>query len=179
MAKLSLLAVLGALIPALGGCTTPPEGVTPVSGFDADRYLGTWYEIARLDHRFERGLVAVTATYSRNPDGSLKVINKGFKPDTCSWKEAEGRAKFAGDPAQGQLAVSFFGPFYGGYTVFALDHREYRWAAVSGPNRSYLWLLARTPTLADDVRDRLVAEAEALGFATDALIWVPQEVPPC
>lgn len=179
MAKFSLLALLGVLIPGLSACTSPPRGVTPTPDFDASRYLGVWREIARLDHRFERGLVAVTATYSRNPDGSLKVENRGFNPETCEWKEATGRAVSTGDPATGQLAVSFFGPFYGGYTVFALDHNDYQWAAVSGPSRNYLWILARTPTLSDDVRDRLVAEAARLGFATERLIWVPQEVPPC
>lgn len=169
-----------ALLALLGGCaTSPPEGVAPVSGFDAERYLGTWHEIARLDHRFERGLVAVTATYSRNPDGSLKVINRGFKPETCAWKEAEGRAKFTATPDLGQLKVSFFGPFYGGYVVFALDHQDYRWAMVSGPSRDYLWILAREPVLAQDIRDRLVAQAQSLGFATDDLIWVSHEVPPC
>lgn len=178
MAKLSLLTLL-ALIPGLNACTSPPRGVSPTPDFDTSRYLGVWREIARLDHRFERGLVAVTATYSRNPDGSLKVENRGFNPETCEWKEATGRAVSTGDPTTGQLAVSFFGPFYGGYTVFALDHQEYQWAAVSGPSRSYLWILAREPKLADDVRDRLVAEAKALGFATENLIWVPQEVPPC
>jgi len=179
MAKFSILAVLGALIPGLSACTTPREGITPVSNFDAERYLGTWHEIARLDHRFERGLVAVSATYTRNPDGSLKAVNRGFKPETCAWREAVGRAKFTAAPTDGQLAVSFFGPFYGGYTIFALDHQEYQWAAVSGPSRNYLWILARTPTLADDIRDRLVAEAKSLGFATENLIWVSQEVPPC
>ena len=179
MARRGLLALLAALVPGLSACTGPPEGVTPVSGFDAERYLGTWHEIARLDHRFERGLVAVSATYSRNPDGSLKVVNRGFNPEACAWKTAVGRAKFGGDPTTGQLAVSFFGPFYGGYTVFALDHQEYQWVAVSGPSRNYLWILARTPNLADEIHDRLVAEAKALGFATENLIRVPQEVPPC
>lgn len=168
------------LLALLTGCAVaPPPGVRPVDGFEVSRYLGTWHEIARLDHRFERGLVAVTATYSLRDDGSLKVINRGFDPSTCAWREAEGRAKFTGPPTTGQLKVSFFGPFYGGYTIFALDHREYRWAAVSGPDRDYLWLLARDPVVDDVLRDRLVGEARALGFATDRLIWVPHEVPPC
>lgn len=168
------------LLALLTGCATqPPEGVRPVEGFEVSRYLGTWHEIARLDHRFERGLVAVTATYSVRDDGSLRVINRGFDPSACKWREAEGRAKFTGAPTTGQLKVSFFGPFYGGYTIFDLDHREYRWAAVSGPDRDYLWILARTPTLEPAVRERLVDEARGLGFATERLIWVSQEVPPC
>lgn len=168
------------LLALLTGCAVnPPEGVRPVEGFDVSRYLGTWHEIARLDHRFERGLVAVTATYERRDDGTLKVVNRGFDPAKCAWREAEGRAKFTGPADVGQLKVSFFGPFYGGYTIFALDHREYRWAAVSGPNRDYLWFLARDAAISDELRGRLVAEARALGFATDRLIWVPQETPPC
>lgn len=168
------------LLALLGGCAiSPPEGVRPVEGFAVERYLGVWHEIARLDHGFERGLVAVTATYARRDDGDLKVVNRGFAPEACAWREAEGRAKFTGAAETGQLKVSFFGPFYGGYTIFALDHREYRWALVSGPSRDYLWLLARDAEIADDLRDRLVAEARALGFATDRLIWVPQERPQC
>lgn len=173
------LTVLLALVPGLAACTGAPEGVTPVSGFDAARYRGTWYEIYRFDHRFERGLTAVTATYEARPDGGLRVVNRGFDPKTCAWKEAVGRAKFTGDPTVGALAVSFFGPFYGGYTVFALDRDAYAWAAVAGPSRDYLWILARSPDLAPEVRDRLIGEARALGFPTDALIAVDHAPPPC
>ncbi|BDZ87014.1 hypothetical protein VEE68_14610 [Escherichia coli] len=94
---------------------TPPRGVTVVNNFDAKRYLGTWYEIARFDHRFERGLEKVTATYSLRDDGGLNVINKGYNPDRGMWQQSEGKAYFTGAPTRAALKVSFFGPFYGGY----------------------------------------------------------------
>jgi apolipoprotein D and lipocalin family protein len=164
--------VLLTTLLALTGCTSPPKGVTPVTGFDLDRYLGQWYEIARLDHSFERGLEQVTATYSRREDGGVKVLNRGYDPVAAAWREAEGRAYFKGDSSVGHLKVSFFGPFYGGYVVVALDQENYNYALVSGPDRSYLWILARTPTLDPEIRDRLVAEARRLGYPVDDLIWV-------
>ena len=143
----------------------------PVTDFDLDRYLGTWYEIARLDHSFERGLTRVSAEYSLRPDGGVRVLNRGFNAAKNRWQEAEGRAYFVLDPNTAYLKVSFFGPFYGAYIVTELDP-DYRHVLVSGPNHDYLWILARTPHLEATVRDRLVARAKALGFATDELIWV-------
>jgi apolipoprotein D and lipocalin family protein len=157
----------------LTGCSTaPPEGLTSVTPFEVKRYLGKWYEIARLDHSFERGLTDVSATYTLKPDGSLEVINRGFNTKKDEWKSATGRALFTGSQNQASLKVSFFGPFYGGYHVLALDQKEYQWALVSGPDRDYLWILARTKVLAPAIRDQLVAEAKKMGFATDKLIWV-------
>jgi apolipoprotein D and lipocalin family protein len=167
MAGLWLIAFLA----VLAGCVGMPEGVRPVTGFDAERYLGTWYEIARLDHSFERGLSRVTAEYRRRDDGSIAVTNRGWSADEQRWKQAEGRALFVESPDVGYLKVSFFGPFYGAYIVFELD-RDYRHALVSGPDRSYLWLLARSPALDAATRDRLVARAAALGFDTSKLIFV-------
>lgn len=158
---------------AMSGCSTaPPEGLTSVTPFDVNRYLGKWFEIARLDHSFERGLTDVSATYSLKPDGSLEVINRGFNTKKDEWKSATGRALFTGSQNQGSLKVSFFGPFYGGYHVLALDQTGYQWALVAGPDRDYLWILARTKTLAPDIRDQLVTQAKKMGFATDKLIWV-------
>lgn len=160
---------------ALTACSTaPPDGVRPVSSFDINRYLGKWYEIARLDHSFERGLSDVSATYSLQDDGSVKVLNRGYDTRNQTWKEAVGRAQFIGDPATASLKVSFFGPFYGGYHVIALDQENYRWSLVAGPSRDYLWILARERTLPAEVRDALVSKARSLGFATDQLIWVEQ-----
>lgn len=160
---------------ALTACSTaPPDGVRPVSSFDINRYLGKWYEIARLDHSFERGLSDVSATYSLQDDGSVKVLNRGYDTRNQTWKEAVGRALFIGDPATASLKVSFFGPFYGGYHVVALDQENYRWSLVAGPSRDYLWILARERTLPAEVRDALVSKARSLGFATDQLIWVEQ-----
>lgn len=152
---------------------TPPKGVTPVTGFDAGRYLGKWYEIARLENRFERGLERVTATYGKRTDDGISVLNRGYNPQTQKWQESEGKAYFIGDPATAALKVSFFGPFYGGYNVIRLDE-NYQYALVSGPNRDYLWILSRTPTIPDAVKQDYVDTARKLGFRVDQLLWVKQ-----
>ena len=157
----------------LAACSTaPPEGIRPVTSFDLNRYLGQWYEIARLDHVFERGMSDISANYQLQDDGSVKVINRGYNTQRQVWKEAIGRALFVGDSDTASLKVSFFGPFYGGYHVIALDQQSYRWSLVSGPDRDYLWILSREKTLPAEVREQLVSQAQALGFATDKLIWV-------
>ena len=154
------------------GCSVAPDNVQPVSGFELNRYLGEWYEIARLDHSFERGLEQVTANYSLRSDGGVRVINKGFNPEKKKWKEAEGKAFFVGEPEIGQLKVSFFGPFYGGYNIIELDKDSYQYSMVCGPNLSYLWILARVPNLDQRIVARLVARAKSLGFETEQLIYV-------
>ena len=155
----------------LAACTSVPDGVEPVRGFDLERYLGRWHEIARLDHSFERGLSRVTADYSRRDDGGVRVLNRGYDAAKGAWKEAEGRAYRIGDIDVASLKVSFFGPFYGGYHVIALDP-DYRWALVAGPSRDYLWILAREPQLDAAIYARLVAQAAASGFPVDGLIRV-------
>ncbi|QDF97693.1 lipocalin [Azoarcus sp. DD4] len=165
--------ILLAGILALAACATqPPEGIHVVDGFELARYEGRWYEIARLDHRFERGLTDVSARYQRQPDGSVEVINRGYDPVRGKWREAVGRALFTGDPERASLKVSFFGPFYGGYNIIALDRSAYRWAMVLGPDRDYLWILARDRQVPEPVRDELLAQARAVGIDTDRLIWV-------
>ena len=167
-ATLALLFIL-----TLAACSTaPPEGVRPVTSFDLNRYLGQWYEIARLDHSFERGMSDVSANYQLQDDGSVKVTNRGYDTQRQAWKDAIGRALFTGDSSTASLKVSFFGPFYGGYHVIALDQQNYRWALVAGPDRDYLWILARDKTLPAGIREQLISQARALGFATDKLIWV-------
>jgi apolipoprotein D and lipocalin family protein len=156
----------------LTACTGAPEGVEVVSGFDLNRYLGTWYEIVRLDHRFERGLSNVTATYSLRDDGGVKVVNRGYRAEDGEWDEAEGKAYFVGDEDVGQLKVSFFGPFYGGYNIFDLDKDDYRYSMVAGPDRSYLWILSRTPEMEPELLQALIGKARDLGFDTDELIMV-------
>jgi len=152
-----------------------PEGVEPVDDFELDRYLGKWYEIARLDHPFERGLSRVTAEYSMRDDGGVRVVNRGFSAEKGEWDEAEGKAYFVASPGLAHLKVSFFGPFYGSYVVFELDKENYQYAFVSGPKTSYLWLLARTPTVSAEVLQRFIERSQALGFDTQALILVDQE----
>ena len=155
----------------LMGCTGIPEGIEPVTDFDQERYLGTWYEIARLDHRFERGLSEVTATYRANPDGSIAVLNRGFDQEEARWREAEGVARFVDSSTVAHLKVSFFGPFYGSYIVFELGE-NYEHAFVSGFNREYLWLLSRSPEVSDTLRNEFLETITKLGFAPDDLVWL-------
>jgi len=171
--SLKALFVLSTLV--LSACTGAPEKVTPVSGFELDRYLGKWYEIARLDHSFERGLSHISANYSMREDGGVRVINQGFSAEEGEWQQAEGKAYFVESADQGYLKVSFFGPFYGSYIVFELDQENYQYAFISGPDTDYLWLLSRTPEVSDALKQRFIAEAAKRGFATDELIFPDQK----
>jgi apolipoprotein D and lipocalin family protein len=170
MRKLSIILVL-----FLSGCVGIPTNVKPVDNFKLEKYLGKWYEIARLDHPFERGLTRVTAEYSLRDDGGVRVLNRGFSEKENRWKEAEGKASFVKGSDQGYLKVSFFGPFYGSYIVFELDHENYQYSLVCGPDKSYLWILARGPKIKEDIKDILVAKAAALGFDTSKLIFVDHD----
>jgi apolipoprotein D and lipocalin family protein len=164
--------ILLLLVCLLTGCVGVPENVKPVDNFKLERYLGKWYEIARLDHSFEKGLTRVTAEYSLRPDGGVKVMNRGYSAKDNKWKEAVGKAYFVKGQDQGFLKVSFFGPFYGSYVVFALDHDSYQYALISGPDKSYLWLLARSPKINEDIKNDLIAKAKVAGFDTNKLIFV-------
>lgn len=175
MKKLSIASFL-----FLIGCVGIPDNVKPVDNFKIKKYLGKWYEIARLDHSFERGLTHVTAEYSLRDDGGVRVLNRGYSAEKGTWKEAEGKAYFVKGPDLGYLKVSFFGPFYGSYIVFALnedndnDEEDYRYALVCGSDKSYLWILARSPTLEEDITRSLLQKAAASGFDTGKLIFVDQ-----
>ena len=168
-----LLLLISVLV--LSGCLGMPRNVEPVKDFELERYLGKWYEIARLDHSFERGLTQVTAEYSLKPDGGVKVINRGYSAAKQQWKEAEGKAYFMNGDSEAYLKVSFFGPFYGAYVVFGLDQKDYQYAFISGPDTDYLWLLARTPTVSPEVIQQFVEMASARGFDTNSLIYVEQK----
>ena len=155
----------------ISGCTGIPDGVKPVENFDLEKYQGKWFEIARLDHSFERGLEQITAQYTINPDGNVTVLNQGFSTSDNEWSKANGKAKFVDKTDQGHLKVSFFGPFYGSYIIFYLDE-DYQNAFVSGPDTSYLWLLSRSPKPSKDVIDKFKTMASELGFNTEELIFV-------
>jgi apolipoprotein D and lipocalin family protein len=174
----SFIAMLSAAFFAVltVGCAGIPKGVEPVDGFVLERYLGRWYEIARLNHSFERGLNNVTAEYSMRDDGGVRVLNRGYDSRKDVWKEAEGRAYFVENPSVGRLKVSFFGPFYGGYNILELDRKGYEYALVAGPTRSYLWILARDPWLDEAVARRLADRAAKLGFAVEELIFVEHTI---
>nr|WP_046006034.1 lipocalin family protein [Pseudoalteromonas rubra]KJZ07314.1 lipocalin [Pseudoalteromonas rubra] len=168
----TLLIIMMTLV--ISSCLGMPQGVQPVGNFELNRYLGKWYEIARLDHSFERGLSKVTAQYSMRDDGGVKVINRGYNAEENQWREAEGKAFFVNQDDEAYLKVSFFGPFYGAYVVFELDHDNYQYAFVSGPDTDYLWLLSRTPQVDQAIIDKFVRMAAERGFDTDSLIFVAQ-----
>lgn len=156
----------------ISSCLSVPNGVAPIQNFELDRYLGRWYEVARLDHSFERGLEAVTANYSLREDGGIRVINSGRDINSGELQQAEGRAYFVDKSNIGHLKVSFFGPFYGSYVIFELDQIDYQYAFVAGNSRDYLWLLARSPAVSDAVLSNFKQKASKYGFNTDDLILV-------
>ena len=164
-----MVAVVGFL--TLISCKTGiPEGAEPVKNFEAEKYLGKWYEIARFDFRFERGLDNTTADYSLNPDGSIKVVNRGYKTAENDWKEAVGEAQFLEDRSTGRLKVSFFKPFWGGYNILSIDG-NYEYALVAGDNLKYLWILSREKTIPNEIREKYLALAKKLGYQTENMIW--------
>lgn len=159
----------------VASCQSAPKDAVPVAGFNPDRYLGRWYEIARLDFNHEKDMSNVTAEYSLNEDGSIRVQNRGYDYDKNIWKEAIGKAKFQGSPTIGALKVSFFGPFYSGYNIVALDP-NYQHALVVGKNLDYMWILSRTTGLPEATRIEYLAVADALGFDTNKLVWVEHDI---
>lgn len=168
--------IVAAGVAALvSGCAVSvPKNIQPVTNFDVEKYAGTWYELARIDHRFEKGLINTSANYTLNPDGTVKVVNRGYNPEKNAWKEAVGTAKFLGDPKTAALKVSFFGPFYGGYNVVRLSN-DYKTALVIGNELDYFWLLSREKTISDMQRQALLAEAAKLGVDLNKVIQIPQQ----
>ncbi|CAH1558099.1 lipocalin family protein [Vibrio rotiferianus] len=169
----SLKTLLLLSLATLFGCTSKPDGVEPVNNFELQPYLGKWYEIARLDHSFERGLSNVTAEYELREDGGVTVINRGYSEEDKEWTQADGKAYFVDGENTGHLKVSFFGPFYSSYIVFELGE-DYDYAFISGFNHDYLWLLSRTPTVDKAMIERFKKVAKEKGFALDELILVDQ-----
>lgn len=168
-----VLTFIVAFVLVSAGCTyTKPERVKPVEHFKLTKYLGTWYEIARLEHKFEKGMESISATYRMREDGGIDVRNRGYKTAEKVWHEAKGKAYFVEGTDKGFLKVSFFGPFYGSYIVIDTDYITY--TMISGPDLSYFWILSRTPTLDKKILNRLLSQANALGFDTDALIYPKQ-----
>ncbi|CCQ10540.1 lipoprotein Blc [Pseudoalteromonas luteoviolacea B = ATCC 29581] len=155
----------------LSACTSLPDGVEPVSNFELQRYTGKWYEIARIENRFEKGLEKVTATYELQDDGSVLVVNRGFDVKNQAWKEAKGRAVFVGDSDIGHLQVSFFGPFYSSYVIFDLDTTAYSSAYVAGYNKEYLWFLSRKFNVSETEIARFKQTAQKLGFDLSTLVY--------
>lgn len=169
---ISLALVAGAIL--LKSCKTIPKGAVAVKPFDVNRYLGKWYEVARFDYRFEKNLNNTTAEYSLKDNGDIKVVNRGYDFVKNKWKEAVGKAKFVGDKKEAKLKVSFFGPFYAGYNVIAIDP-DYKYALVAGKNLNYLWILSREKTIPASVKESYLQKARQLGYNTDELNWVKQD----
>lgn len=159
----------------LNSCSsTIPDGASAVKPFDIQRYTGKWYEIARLDFKYEKGLNNTTADYSQNDDGTIRVVNRGYDVKKDKWKVATGKAKFVGAQNEARLKVSFFGPFYSGYNVIALDP-EYQYALIAGESLKYLWLLSRDTVMPEKVKREYLTQAKALGYKTDELVWVKHD----
>ena len=154
---------------------TIPAGLEAVKPFDLDRYLGKWYEICRMPMRYEKGLIRVTAEYTRKPDGSIRVENSGFDERRNRWRRSVGKAVPVGDPAEAKLKVSFLGPFYAGYNVVEIDE-EYRYALVFGRTLDYMWILSREPEIPEDVLKVYVKKAAKAGYDYYRLIWTEQEI---
>ena len=160
-----------ALVAAVAGCVSGPKvDNAPIAALDLNRYLGEWYEIARFDHSFERGIEQAKAVYTLNEDDTIKVVNSGIKDGKP--KTAIGKGKRTETPAL--LRVSFFGPFYADYRVMKID-TDYTYALVGSGGADYLWILSRTRVLPDAAKNELLADAKRRGYDTDKLIWVKQE----
>ncbi|MDR6461992.1 MULTISPECIES: lipocalin family protein [Chryseobacterium] len=169
---LTLLLSFG-LLNGLISCSSMPEKARPVGQFDVNKYLGTWYEIARFDYRFEKDLDNAIAQYSLNADGNVNVVNSGYNFKKNKWVSANGTAKFRGEKNVAALKVSFFGPFYAGYNVVALE--EYKYALVAGKNLDYLWILSREKTIPENIKQKFISKAQEIGYDTSKLIWVKQD----
>ena len=157
----------------LVSCVSIPKGARAISPFRKDRYLGKWYEIARMDFKFEKNLDHVTATYSLNPDGTIRVDNRGYNYLKKEWKESIGKAKFVNGPDTARLKVSFFGPFYAGYNVIALDP-DYKYAMIAGNNLDHLWLLSREKDIPVGILTAFLKQAKTLGYDVSKLVWTKQ-----
>ena len=148
----------------LNGCSVKvPKDISSVKNFDLSHYLGEWHEVARIDNRFEKGLTQVSANYSLRDDGGVKVVNRGWNSDSKKWKESIGKAYFVESSDIGALKVSFFGPFYGGYNIIKLDD-NYQYSLVVGPDKDYLWVLSRTPTMPLELLNEYLSFASEYGF---------------
>ena len=164
---------IAALIFLSTSCRTIPSGVTAVTPFDVNKYLGKWYEIARFDFRFERNLNNTTANYSLNANNTVRVVNRGYNYVENKWSQATGKAKFVKEPNKAMLKVSFFGPFYGGYNVVELD-KDYKYALIIGQSTKYMWLLSREKTMPKEIIDKYLETAKNAGCDVSKLIWVEQ-----
>lgn len=172
--QLKITILILAFMLSFLSCATIPDGIKAIEDFQKEKYLGKWYEIARFDFVFEKNLDHTTATYSLNENGTIKVDNQGYNIKTKKWQQAIGKAKFVKTDDIAMLKVSFFGPFYAGYNVIAID-KDYRYALICGDDLKYLWILSKEKNIPEDVKNNYVSLAENLGFEIQNLIWVNQD----
>jgi lipocalin len=165
--------ILLALIMSILVCNAQHRNIdrTTVTALDVERYMGVWFEVARYDHSFERGLEQCKALYTLLPDGRIVVENSGVDSHNGKFRLSVGKAK-AGDKV-GQLRVSFFWFFYSDYNILALGD-EYDWALVGSKSAKYLWILSRTPSLAEETLNHILDIATQRGYDTSKLLWVRQ-----
>ncbi|WP_267405175.1 MULTISPECIES: lipocalin family protein [unclassified Chryseobacterium] len=167
------LGVLGLLI--FNSCSVGiPKGATAIQNFNAEKYLGKWYEIARFDYKFEKNMDNVTATYSKNEKGTIRVDNKGYDYIKKEWKESIGEAKFVNKETEARLKVSFFKPIWAGYNVIDIDE-NYQYALVVGNSTKYIWILSRTKEIPESIKQRFLEKAKNIGYNVDDLIWVKHD----
>jgi apolipoprotein D and lipocalin family protein len=172
--NLNSILLISIMIIGFCSCSTFPKGAVAVDNFNKEKYLGKWYEIARLDFKFEKNLNNTTAEYSLNENGTIKVDNNGYNTMKKKWVQSIGKAKFVNDDTQGMLKVSFFGPFYGGYNVIAIDS-DYQYALIVGSNLKYLWFLSRETFMPKDIVSKYLKIAQGIRYNTDDLIWVEHD----
>ena len=170
---ISLIVVIGIII-LFNSCASIPQKAKPVENFEVNRYLGTWYEVARFDFRFEKDLDNTSANYTLDKKGNVIVMNSGYNFVKKKWSKADGLAKFRGDKNIAALKVSFFGPFYSGYNVIALDE-NYQYALIAGKSLDYIWILSRTKELPDEIKTEYLKIAEDIGYDTSRLIWIKHD----
>lgn len=174
MEKIIILSAAAGALFLWGGCSNPTTaGIPAVEYFDADAYMGIWYEIARMPNWFERGMYNVKACYTLDPDGTVKVVNSGMRDGKC--KEITGKAWFTVRPDVGALRVQFFFPFSGEYKIIYLN-KDYSAAVVAGSDYSRLWILARRPQIRENELIKLVQWVTSLGFESSRLIFTKQEI---
>ncbi|MBW1656665.1 lipocalin family protein [Flavobacterium quisquiliarum] len=173
IAPVLLGATIAFILYSCSGATIP-KNATAVVDFDKAKYLGRWYEIARLDYKWERDLDNVTAEYSLNENGTIKVDNKGYNVKKDKWEQSIGKARFVKKDNIGMLKVSFFGPFYSGYNVIAVDD-DYKYALVAGKSLDYMWILSRETTMPESIKADFLIKAQEIGYNVSNLVWVKHD----
>lgn len=172
--EINYLLLIAIIMIGFSSCASIPEGAVAVTPFDKAKYLGKWYEIARLDFKYERNMDNTTAEYSLNDNGTIKVDNRGYNYKKGKWQQAIGKAKFVGDENLAMLKVSFFGPFYSGYNVIAID-KNYKYALIAGASLKYLWILSRETSIPNDIKESYLKISQGIGYNTDNLLWIKHD----